>query len=470
MNAAKHLVLITALTLTTRALPAATPRFTVKTPQTAVDPALQPRIFLFGSGYATFTGQSGSNSFVMVGGNPATTATTTIPVYIVPIVLTFSDGTVLDASVPSTCSAQSPSSLILGSPLFNNAPWAPGGTNVGTTQYLDFYQRANFWQNVKTNPAYHLLLSASAVPAIQVTVPAASGKSSSAPCGRTGAMELNWFDALLQNTVFPKLPADAGSGAMPVFVLYNTAMYENDISTCCVLGYHSIRNNVATGPQPYAVATFDTSGAFGQVKDVAALSHELGEWVANPVLNNRTPAWLNPQSSSACSTVMEVGDPLDSKILPVAMPNGYTYHVQELAFKSWFYRDTPSTAINSWYSSNGTVTTPPASCGTSRVTLSATPATLPAGASSTLAVKVTATTDAGTPPAQWILFPAPAANWPPIRSSAVPPPEPWPCPAEHTRSPPTIPVTPSSPPVPPLPCPSPPATHHCLLRLPPSPS
>lgn len=400
MKTAKHLVLVTALALAATALPAASPRFTVKTPQTLVDPALQPRIALFGSGYATFTGQSGSNTFVMVGGNPANTATSTIPVYIVPIVLTFADGTVLDASLPSTCSAQAPSTLILGSPLFNNASWAPGGTNVGNTQYLDFYQRANFWQTVKTNPAYHLLLSASAVPAIQVTVPAASGKSSSAPCGRTGAMELNWLDALLQNTVFPKLPADAGSGAMPVFVLYNTALYENDMSTCCVLGYHSVRNTlatVATGPQPYAVATFDTSGAFGQVKDVAALSHELGEWVANPVLNNRTPAWLNPQSPSTCSTVMEVGDALDSKILPVAMPNGYTYHVQELAFKSWFYRDAPSTAINSWYSSNGTFTTPPTSCGTSRVTLTATPATLPAGASSTLVVKVTATTGNSTP-------------------------------------------------------------------------
>jgi hypothetical protein len=40
----------------------------------------------------------------------------------------------------------------------------------------------------------------------------------------------------------------------------------------------------------------------------------------------------------------------------VKMPNGFSYHLQELAFYSWFLGK-PSTAINGWYSSNGTFLT-----------------------------------------------------------------------------------------------------------------
>jgi hypothetical protein len=41
----------------------------------------------------------------------------------------------------------------------------------------------------------------------------------------------------------------------------------------------------------------------------------------------------------------------------VAMPNGVMYMPQELAFFSWFYRQSPSIGINGWYSDNGTFRT-----------------------------------------------------------------------------------------------------------------
>jgi hypothetical protein len=37
------------------------------------------------------------------------------------------------------------------------------------------------------------------------------------------------------------------------------------------------------------------------------------------------------------------------------MPNGFTYHLQELAFFSWFY-GAPSIGIHGWYSNNDTFT------------------------------------------------------------------------------------------------------------------
>jgi len=58
-----------------------------------------------------------------------------------------------------------------------------------------------------------------------------------------------------------------------------------------------------------------------------------------------------------CQTNLEVGDPLTGLDVPnVTMPNGYSYHLQELAFFSWFY-GAPSIAVNGWWSDNDTFTT-----------------------------------------------------------------------------------------------------------------
>jgi hypothetical protein len=39
-----------------------------------------------------------------------------------------------------------------------------------------------------------------------------------------------------------------------------------------------------------------------------------------------------------------------------------TYHLQELAFFSWFYHSKPSLGANRWFSSNGTFRTSAAPC------------------------------------------------------------------------------------------------------------
>lgn len=51
---------------------------------------------------------------------------------------------------------------------------------------------------------------------------------------------------------------------------------------------------------------------------------------------------------------LDVGDPLTgTDLAPVKMPNGFSYHLQELAFFSWFY-GAPSTAVHDWFSNNNT--------------------------------------------------------------------------------------------------------------------
>jgi hypothetical protein len=48
--------------------------------------------------------------------------------------------------------------------------------------------------------------------------------------------------------------------------------------------------------------------------------------------------------------------------VPPVTVNGYTYHLQELAFFSWFYHQSPSIGAGGKYSNNGTFTTFAAAC------------------------------------------------------------------------------------------------------------
>jgi hypothetical protein len=350
----------------------------------------------------------GSYTYQMVGGSPlvAGAGSTTVQTPIVPLALTFSDGTKFDPTQPNSCASnQAPTSLVQSSPIFANTAWNAGGVNVGTTQYPDFFQRASFWSTTGAsgglNPNYHLLLSPSILldttkAAIAITVPAASGSTASFSCGKLGEMDINWFDNYVQTTLFSKL-ATLGvlPSQLPIFLLSNVVLYQGTTASCCILGYHSGFNNnfgsFGGAVQTYAVADFETSGAFGAANnDVATLSHEIAEWVNDPTGNNPVPAWGHIGQQSGCQTNLEVGDPLSGTGISVVGSNAYTYHLQELAFKSWFYRDAPSSGVNGWYSSNGTFKTPSTACETSTTTLTVNPTTISAGSSTTLTVKVAA--------------------------------------------------------------------------------
>ncbi len=346
----------------------------------------------------------GTYSYQMVGNSPLVkqaSPSTTITSPIVPIILKFSDGTIFDPTTTNTCSSKSsPSSLVLSSPIFASNAWTVGGTSVGTTQYADFFQRANFWTSIGAtggvNPGYHTLLSASTTTAITLTVPAASGVTVATSCGKLGQMDINWFDPQIQGTVFTQLAAmGVLPSQLPVFLLSNVVLYQTTSTNCCILGYHSAFNNnngsFGGAVQTYVVSDFDTSGYFSAAySDVATLSHEIAEWMNDPTGNNPTPYWGHIGQVSGCQNNLEVGDPLSGTGVTVTGSNAYVYHLQELAFKSWFYRDSPASGVNGWFSSNGTFKTASTPCETSTTTLTVNPTTLAAGASTTLTVKVAA--------------------------------------------------------------------------------
>jgi hypothetical protein len=58
-----------------------------------------------------------------------------------------------------------------------------------------------------------------------------------------------------------------------------------------------------------------------------------------------------------CQGNLEVGDPLSgTNFSPIGGRNGFTYHLQELAFFSWFF-SSQSIGIHGWFSDNDTFTT-----------------------------------------------------------------------------------------------------------------
>jgi hypothetical protein len=103
------------------------------------------------------------------------------------------------------------------------------------------------------------------------------------------------------------------------------------------------------------MANFRTNGS-GPF-DVSILSHEIAEWLNDPGGFNLVPPWGNIGEVTGCKRYLEVGDPLTRTDLPpVTGTNGFGYHLQELAYYSWFFR-TASIGTGGKFSDNGTLVT-----------------------------------------------------------------------------------------------------------------
>lgn len=78
--------------------------------------------------------------------------TTDIQTVVIPLVVTMPDGVVFDPTAtaydPNCNLIGVPLTLTQNSPLFQNASFTWGGTNVGTTQYVDAQVRAEFWNGI----------------------------------------------------------------------------------------------------------------------------------------------------------------------------------------------------------------------------------------------------------------------------------------------------------------------------------
>jgi hypothetical protein len=325
--------------------------------------------------YSIHATRDGSNrSGSMVGRSPFAhgARTTNIPVYIVPLIINMPDATHIsyDPTVNNTCSpAGVPLTLLQQSPIFNDFTYTMNGVSVGTGQYVDVYQRANFWSNVQTTGSrYHTKLSpVTTLSAVTVNVPAGKGISGNfGGCGHSGnlgALAIDWFSNYLETTLIPSLAAQGvGPTTFPVFLMNDVVMSGDDppdFTNCCILGYHGA---FGIPTQTYSPTDFDTTGLFNNTSDTSVWAHEVGEWMDDPLGTNPTPAWGHTGQVSGCQGNLENGDPLSGTLFPaVKMPNNITYQLQELAFFSWFF-STPSIGAGGKFSNNGTFTTVAAAC------------------------------------------------------------------------------------------------------------
>lgn len=266
-----------------------------------------------------------------------------------------------------------PLTLFQQSPIFNAVPFKFNGINVGTTQYNDAFQRAEFWNVLgEARNFYHVLLQpVTTINPIVVDVPDTAGVAITDPnffvsdfgfsiCAPMLLVDANWFDSYLNGTITPELQ-EAGivtPANFPIFMSYNTPFPVGDVTNlfnCCAGGYHSVTGEPILD-QTYAVTDFDTTNFFvgpptGLTTEVA--SHEVGEWMNDPFGTNETAPWGNTGQVVGCQANLEVGDPLTgSDVAPVTMPNGFTYPLQELAYFSWFY-GSPSFGTAGLFSNNG---------------------------------------------------------------------------------------------------------------------
>jgi len=296
---------------------------------------------------------------VMVGQSPSLSVhtTTTIPTLLIPVEIIIA-GHHFNPNAPDAClGGQSVTTVTANSPLFQPAPFTMNGILMGTTQYGDAFQRANFW-SVVGGTQYHTLLALQ-VHATVVVDATATAALYNAVCqapdlaGLRGGIEINAWDAYVRQTLIPALGITPDQ--FPIFLFRNVGLYDGSPTPCCIGGYHDAFTT--TNMQTYATADFDTSGNFGAANaDVAALSHEIAEWLVDPDVRsggNPTPAWGHTGQVADCQTNLEVGDPLTGTQFPAVTLNGFTYHLPELAFFDWFFR-TPPQGAKGYFSNDAT--------------------------------------------------------------------------------------------------------------------
>lgn len=282
--------------------------------------------------------------------------------------------TVFNPEVPDPVCLATPNNvpikLVAQSPVFTPTLFSFGGTNVGTTQYADAHQRANLWKARRTElEDYHVLLGPVRFLApIVVEVPAiyglalTDGNILGPPpfCAPLGMIDFTWFDNYLRSRILPSLTEQGlNPTTFPIFLTYNTWWSAGLAQLFASPNYHSITGS--TIPiQTYAVTNFDTTAVYTGYDDIASFAQVVANWMDDPFLGggafNGATLWQYPLAPPpACGFYFEPSGPLNGvEIPPVIMPNGFGYHLPELAFMSWFFGGN-SIGVNGWFSNNNTL-------------------------------------------------------------------------------------------------------------------
>lgn len=139
-------------------------------------------------------------------------------------------------------------SLVENSPIFQNYPWTLNGVNVGVTQYLDAFQRSNFWEGMQdAGNHYHTLLTYTVAEPLMLPLRYAS----------------------------PTIAAEVRAGWRP-------PARTREVRDQRMAQLHGSRPS-----------------------DVSILSHEMAEWLNDPGEFNLAPPWGNIGEVTGCRRDLE---------------------------------------------------------------------------------------------------------------------------------------------------------------------
>ncbi|HVN64877.1 MAG TPA: hypothetical protein VMT58_09590, partial [Candidatus Binataceae bacterium] len=149
------------------------------------------------------TRDNNNYSGVMVGRSPFFhgARTTNIPAIIIPIKVNMPDGGVFDPGATNGCiPGKNPLNLMQNSPIVQTTDFNFGGTDIGTAQYIDAFQRASFISEISaTGDRYHTVLSpVTTLSTVTINVPNGDGATFPANengfCADFGLIKTTYWD------------------------------------------------------------------------------------------------------------------------------------------------------------------------------------------------------------------------------------------------------------------------------------
>lgn len=268
----------------------------------------------------------------------------------------------------------------LASPEFASDSY-PAILGGDTAQNGDAFMRAQF---NKIGSGYHVVLHNDAVlPTVTLDVPAEKGIAYDRPADQwrvenglqasgnlTGLAEAGWFSTELQS-LMGSLQIDAQT--VPIFLTDNVLLYIKGHGfgylNCCILGFHGAGMPIGHGagsangqgkqpvqtfmysayvtPATYSGFLTDYTGTRSTprptrgLSDIHALSHEVGEFMDDPFVNNAVRPWKSLTATQyPCTPVLETGDPVVG--VWYGLPGnsdanaGGLWHPEDLVFAQWY--------------------------------------------------------------------------------------------------------------------------------------
>jgi hypothetical protein len=312
-----------------------------------------------------------STGFLCFVGEPPTAASTTIfDVAVVPVIVKLLDANksvvaVNDPTQPlyvpvNSNHGFSALNAVDNSPIFASQNFTLGSTSLGTVQWGEATERASFWKYPGTDfKNWHVEMATLPItPSVTLEVPYGSWEKTSQ--ANTYGVDQTILDPFLLKV------AKSYAKGVPILLTYNIGEYSP--SGCCAFGYHHTYVESDDYRSFFVWASYLDEPGFG-LPDVGALSHEVAEFMHDPLGNNPVqpwPApftfklpWSPPYTFTKCQGNLEVGDPVEDRsgaeLQYVIKTPIMTYHFQNVITASWEMQAEPSFSVNGWYTLKGAV-------------------------------------------------------------------------------------------------------------------